>query len=326
MSANTARQIAITGATGFVGAAIAERALVMGQRVRLLVRAPERLPTELKASTGSEISVVKGDLADSAAVAEFVTDADILIHCAGLTHARRRLDFFEVNVDGAKHLARGFSSVTKSDSCKLFVHISSLAARQPHLSAYAQSKRDSEDVIAANLSTENYIILRAPALYGQRDMATLPFFKSVKQGVAPIPGGKEPKRASILYVEDFVDAVMASLEGVPRGETYEVGDQQPDGHSWSEIAAACAKAQSAKARALAVPRPVLHGWAAISSAIMRLRGKAPMVTTEKIAEFFHPDWAARDNLLADFSDWQPKHSLNDGFELATRWYRDQGLL
>jgi len=70
-----------------------------------------------------------------------------------------------------------------------FVHISSLAARQPELSAYAASKRAGEELVGARQKELNAIILRPPAVYGPGDRGTLPLIQELNPG---------PRRGALL--------------------------------------------------------------------------------------------------------------------------------
>lgn len=329
--------VGVTGATGFVGAAIVEALIADGFGVRVLVRDRRRLDLDRTLVESGLVEIAEGRLECDAALSAFVANTDHIVHCAGLTHARNREAFVEVNVTGAAHLANAFAArslrapgADETVQRGRFIHISSLAARYPAISSYAQSKFDSESAVAQAIeahtkSRSEWIVLRAPAMYGPRDSATLPFFKSVKTGLAPVPGGAVT-RASILYVMDFAQAVLAALKQAEPGRVYEVGDDKPEGHSWHEIAKACAMAQSKSVKILALPKPVLSGWAYLSSAVVRLKGDAPMVTPEKINEFFHPDWTARDNLLTQATQWRPQTPLLKGFQLTSAWYRARGLL
>ncbi len=317
-----AARIGVTGATGFVGAAIVDRLLGMGAAVRVLVRNPARL------DISGTLDIVQGSLGDNRALEPFSHGLDALIHCAGLTHARTKQAFFETNVEGAAQIAAAFSAQhTHQNPGARFVHISSLAARVPDISAYARSKAASETAVATACSSP-VVTVRAPALFGPRDHATLPFFRAVKRGLAPIPGGARETRASILYVGDFVEAVIAclTLSLTAPVSLFEVGDAKPDGHSWPEIAEACGKAFGRRPRLVRLPRMVLTGHSVLNSFVQKGLGRAPMLTPEKIDEFFYPDWAARDNLLSTHADWRPAVPLDEGFRRTADWYRQAGWL
>ena len=191
---------AVTGGTGFLGAAVIERLLVRGHSVRALARGARRLKPQSTA-----LAAVEGSLADDAALRKLVEGADAVIHCAGLTHARADRAFHEVNAEGAGRIA---AAAARSDA--YFVHMSSIAARHPELSAYAASKRGGEEAVRSNAT--RWSALRAPAIYGPGDSATLPYFRIVKSGFAPEPAADPEPRATLLYVEDVADAAIAAAE------------------------------------------------------------------------------------------------------------------
>ena len=313
----------MTGGTGFVGKAIADRLLSGGERVRLLVRSKNKLAADFE-SHRDRLEIVEGDLADARAMSSLADGAAAMINCAGATHALTPADFDAVNVDGARRAAEAAAGRGAR-----IVQISSMAARAPHLSPYARSKRLSEEAAALGAGASGrWAALRLPAVYGPGDLATLPYFRIVRAGFAPEPATTPPTRASILYVEDVAAAVVETALRPPPDGVYEVGDEKPDGHAWAEIAEALGRAlsRSRPARRLRLPRPVLGSIAAAVESAGRLRGKAAMVTPGKIAEFFHPDFAARDNLFSEATDWRPATPLEQGFAKTVRWYQERGLL
>lgn len=309
------RTVAVTGGTGFVGAALIKTLLERGDAVKALARKPGAL------SPATRLEAIVGALDNDAALADLADGADLFIHCAGLTHAHRDADFFAVNADGAQRAAKAAAAAGAK-----FVHISSMAARAPELSAYAASKRASESAVASVSGENEWIALRAPAIYGPGDKATLPYFQLIRRGLAPEPAATPPPRASILFVEDVAAAILCAAEEAPTRAVYEIGDEAPDGHSWREIGEALAAAMNVRARRLPLPRPLLASHAALSAAVTRLAGGAPMVTPGKIREFFHPDWAAREGLLTAATRWRPATPLKEGFAKTVLWYQENGLL
>lgn len=305
---------AVTGGTGFLGAAIIERLLSRGDAVKALARGEGRLK-----SSSDRLHPIVGSLGDEHAVKALVDGADAVIHCAGLTHARRDCEFHEVNAAGAGRVA-----AAASKAGAFMVHVSSIAARRPEVSTYAASKRGGEDAVRA--ASARWAALRAPAIYGPGDAATLPYFRLVKSGFAPEPAATPAPRASILYVDDVADAAIATADAAPANGVYDLGDDRPEGRSWAEIGAALAAALRVQVRAIRAPRTVLLVLAGAVSSVGRAFGAAPMLTPGKIAEFFHPDWVARDNLLQSSSKWRPLIALEDGFAKAARWYKENGDL
>jgi uncharacterized protein YbjT (DUF2867 family) len=77
---------AVTGGTGFIGAALIDQLLNDGVRVRALARDPRRL------RRASEIDTVEGSLENEKALAALADGADALLHLAGETHAKTEQD------------------------------------------------------------------------------------------------------------------------------------------------------------------------------------------------------------------------------------------
>jgi nucleoside-diphosphate-sugar epimerase len=88
MAARGARTLFITGATGFVGGAVARRAVAAGYRVAGLAR------SEKAAEQLARVSVIarRGDLSDLASLAVAIDGADVIVHCAFARDAYDRLD------------------------------------------------------------------------------------------------------------------------------------------------------------------------------------------------------------------------------------------
>ena len=312
--------VAVTGATGFVGDHLVRHLLDQGAAVRALARAPEKLTALKNHAPAGRLTVIKGDLDDGAALAEMAKGADVTIHLAARTHAMGPEEFHAANVRGAAAAA-----AATRDAGGFFVHISSIAARHP-LSDYAKSKADSETAVLGETGADGALILRAPAIYGPGDMATLPFFKMVRLGIAPEPASATPAMASILYVGDLVAAIEAAARDAAPGETYEIGDDSADGRAWTEIGATLGAVMGKKPLRFRAPRALLLAQAMAAETIGKLRGEATFVSRSKVDELFHPDWVARHNLLSEATDWTPRTSLSEGFETTLRWYRDEGHL
>ena len=304
----------MTGATGFVGGALVDRLSAAGHRVRALVRDPARLGTRQ-----GLVDVVSGDLDDAAALGALANGAEIFVHCAGVTFARRDDDYGRVNVDGARNAAMA----AKAAGAR-FVHLSSISARMPDVSPYARSKHQSE--AAVREAQGDWIAFRAPAIYGPGDPATLPYFKLVRKGVAAEPATKGEARASLLFVDDLAAAVETAFDHGGTGRVYELPDDRPGGRTWREIGETLARVMGVNARPLRAPRALLEVYHGSSRLAARLTGAAPAVRTGQLNEFFHEDWAAQNDLFSAASPWAATTSLEEGFAKALAWYQEKGWL
>ena len=207
------RTLAVTGGTGFVGAHLLRLALDQGYDVRALTRGWK--PPE------DEIAWVDGALDRPDSLVKLCTGADAVIHIAGAINAPHRADFETVNAGGTA----GVVDAARKAGVRRFIHFSSLAAREPELSAYGWSKMKSEKLVAA--SGLNWTILRPPAVYGPGDKETLELFRMARRGVVALP----PRgHFSVIHVEDLCRLVLALLDEPDTwGETYEPDDGRVGG-------------------------------------------------------------------------------------------------
>jgi nucleoside-diphosphate-sugar epimerase len=308
------KRAAVTGGTGFVGKALIGLLLEDGWSVSALARDPSKL------KDAPSLTVIPGDLDNETALATLAKGADVFFHLAGVTHARAREDYHRINVAGAERAARAARAAGVR-----FIHTSSVSARMPEVSPYAQSKFESERAVA-NAAGENWLALRLPAIYGPRDSVTLPYFRLVKSGLALEPKTQSPARASILYVDDAAGALVAAAQSGVAGRTLEVGDENAEGHAWAEIGNLLGEVLGRRARAIRVPRPVIAAYHSLLRSVEGAFGRTPSVREGQINEFFHDDWVARDNLLSDACAWRPQTPLKEGFAKTVSWYQEHDLL
>ncbi len=311
---------AVTGATGFIGGHLVQRLIAEGWRVRVLVR---RLGTE-SVLAGLPVERVLGSLEDRESLRRLVRGAAAVVHVAGLVKARSRTEFFRVNAAGVANLAE---IAAEHSPRPHFVFISSLAAREPGLSAYAASKHAGETALTGLGGSLPWTILRPPAVYGPGDPNTLIFFKCIAKGLGPLPA-PESARLSLLHVEDLADAVLAVLSSgeATMGGTYEVDDGQVGGYSWRAIVEAAGEHFSRPLRTFRSPRSILYGASCINSLAGLVSGRAPILSPGKVREIRHPDWVCRNNQLAEQTNWRPQWSLKEGFSDAIGWYREKSCL
>jgi 2-alkyl-3-oxoalkanoate reductase len=310
---------AVTGATGFIGRHVVIALRRQGWEVRALVR---RHPAELL-SPHHRLKVVLGDLADTTALERLVDGADAIVHLGGLVKALRREDFYTANEGGTQRLLRAAATAAPA---AMLVHISSLAAREPQLSPYCDSKHRAEVQVAALAGERIWTILRPPAVYGPGDREILPLFKAAKLGVVPYPALRDTA-LSLIHVADLADAIAACLRrsGPPQA-TFEIDDGVPGGYRWPDILGALGEAVGRKPAGLRLPRGILATVAHANGLLARMTGEPRILAPHKVAEIYWPDWVVRGNRLQDASDWHPQFDAWSGFRDAAKWYRSAHLL
>ena len=300
--------IAVTGGTGFVGQAVIDEAGRQGLPLRALARR-EQAPC-----TGVEW--VRGDLADRAALAALVEGAEAILHIAGVVNAPDPTGFHLGNVAGTEALVEA----AKGAGVARFVLVSSLAAREPGLSKYGESKHHAEAVVQA--SGLDWTIVRPPAIYGPRDREILDMFRGARWGVVPMPPAG---RASMLHVEDLARLLLALVPfwpGVAR-HTFEPDDGHPGGWSHTELARAIGEAVGRKVWAPAVPAALMRAGASLDGA---LRGAKAKLTADRVGYMLHPDWVSSPDQAPPPEMWHAEIATPEGLKTTARWYREQGWL
>lgn len=301
---------ALTGATGFVGQAVLDE----GARRGLAIRALTRRPQEPRAG----VTWIAGDLSREDALAELVQDADAVIHVAGLTSARDPAAFTGANVTGTAALI----AAAKAGHVKRFIFVSSLAAREPSLSAYGASKAEAEKLVEA--SGLDWTIVRPPGVYGPRDVDYFEMFRSAKLGLLPLP----PRGASsIIHVEDLARLLLDLIDATPalvRRRMFEPDDGREGGWAHSELAETIAHAVGRK-RVFAphLPKSLMLLGARIDGA---LRGDQARLTPDRVGYMAHPNWVSRTDRAVSPHVWQPRIAGAEGLALTAAWYREQGWL
>ena len=290
--------VALTGATGFIGATLVRQLAAAGWRVRALVRPASlgRCPAEVEAEW------LAGDLADIDSLHRLTRGVTAVVHGAS------RADSDRTTVDGTARLVR---AATAGPDAPRFLLVSSLAARAPELSFYAASKRGGEAQLAALAGAMDWGIVRPAAVYVPGDREMLPLFQSMVRGLAPVIGAAT-NRVSLVHAEDLAAALLAWLERGRAHALYEVGDGRANGYSWQEIIDIAEGLRGRRILRLPVPVPLVRLVARLNLTLARLTGRAPMLSPGKVRELTHPDWVADTTPLRGDTGWTPRTGLAEG--------------
>jgi len=310
------KQIAITGATGFLGHHISAKLIASGVHLRALVR--DKTRATALSDMGAELII--GDLDNAKALETLVQDCDCVVHVAGAIKAKTSEALIAINGGGTANLVAACDAVAAKIR---LVHISSITAREPQLSAYANSKAASEQ--AANRHNGPVVIIRPNAVYGPGDRETLQVFK-VAQGLFQ-PLFKQPDaRIAMIHVDDAAQAVLALCDlNAPIG-LFEIADAQTQGYGWLEITKTAVLAVGGRARLVPIPLNLLRLAGVISENMGRFRSDPPIFNRGKVREILHGDWAVQSDLRIPADIWFPKINLEQGFCDTVNWYRSQGWL
>lgn len=311
-------RIAITGVTGFVGSHLVRQLAARDHKVRALVRDRSRLSEKFPTSA----VVVEGALDDKPALARLVGEADVVVHVAGAIKAVDAAQFMQVNAQGT----RAVVEAARRAGVTRFVHVSSLAAREPALSAYCASKAEAETIVASLAGDMEWTCIRPPAVYGPGDRATLPLVQQLSRRHAILTGLRE-QRISLLHVDDLAHGLVAVAEGyVEAGRVYEADDATPEGYSWRDVARAAGHTLGFTPQVHLLPRLVVQMAGIAGGLAARITGKAQILTAGKARELYHRDWVINGVRLDATGHWKPRMKFDEGFADTLRWYQAHGWL
>ncbi len=299
--------IGVTGGTGFVGSRFVELAAAEGHRLQALTRRPQ------EAHAG--VRWIEGALEDTDSLRRLVTGCDCLVHIAGVINSPDADAFERGNVQGtlAVLAAATAAGVTR------FVHVSSLAAREPALSRYGASKSASEELVEG--SGLDWVIVRPPAVYGPGDRETLELFRMAKLRLMLLP----PRgRVSMIHVDDLARLLLAlATSAVPARVTLEPDDGRDGGWSHAELAQEIGRAVGRRNLSLSMPKAMLRLGAVLDQLVRRERAK---LSADRAAYFSHRDWVVKRERRPAAELWRPQVDTPAGLADTAAWYRANAWL
>lgn len=292
--------LAITGGTGFVGQHLLKMARQEGYSVCALTRSAK--------AAEEGIEWIEGALDRPESLASLCRGADAVIHVAGLISGSKAA-FEAVNVGGTAEAI----DAARCAGVRRFIHISTLAAREPQLSSYGCSKAKSERLVAA--SGLDWTIIRPPAVYGPGDRETLELFKMAKRGLIALP----PKgRFSLIHVEDLCRLILAVIEEPDAiSRTYEPDDGREGGWDHRHFARTLGRLFGKRATTVAMPKPLMRAASKLDRIVRRGNAK---LTADRVDYFCHPDWVVTATKRPPETLWTPRIRTPTGLKQTAEWY------
>ena len=318
------RQVAVTGATGFIGSRVAARLARHGASVRGLVR---------PGSTGALPDGVTRIVTplQTRPLASALAGVDTVVHLAGVTRARTDRDLMAVNVEATRQVA----TVARERGAFL-VHVSSQAAAgigtldrpatesdpPAPITPYGTSKLDGEHVVRA-MSSLRWTILRPASVYGPGDRAFLALFRLAARGVFPLVG--PPGAAyTLIHVDDVAHAIEAAARTeTAGGETFYIG--HPDPVTADGLRAALGAATGRALRTLRLPLMLARIVAGVGELGRRL-GRPTAFDLARLQELTAAGFVCNVDKVRDRLGVEARIGITEGCAATAQWYRQYGWL
>ncbi|MBV9551091.1 MAG: NAD-dependent epimerase/dehydratase family protein [Alphaproteobacteria bacterium] len=283
--------VLVTGASGFVGAAVARAALKRGFRTRVLLR-----PTaDRRNIAGLEVEPVTGDMRDEASMTGALDGVRYLFHVAAdyRLWARDPEEIARNNLQGAQAVM----AAAKRAGVERIVYTSSVAALKPGrgeavdetsrhtphsvIGAYKRSKLLAEREVERRVTEEGLpcVIVAPSTPIGPRDIKPTPTGRIITETAK----GKLPAFVdtglNLVHVEDVAEGHFLALERGRIGENYILGGQDVTLQTMLGEIAALAGRRPPKIK---LPRGPLFPLAYGAEAFARVTGREPMLTADAL--------------------------------------------
>jgi nucleoside-diphosphate-sugar epimerase len=302
--------------------------------LRCLVHAGERTDDrDLRKRWGNDVEIVRGDLTDAASLARAVAGIDTILHAAAVMHVKRIDEYYAVNAEGTRRLAR----IASEAGVQRFVYLSSNAAAgrsdradrlisetdsDKPLSDYARSKWLGERWLFETPGPMARTVIRSCMFYGPPvPTRHVEVYRRVAKGLMPLVGGGDYAR-SLTHIDNLVQGARLALsKAAANGQVYNIADGEP--YTTKKVVDAMASALGVRPRYLRLPAFVagvayeadwLLSTFGLYEQTLHLVGEATWNVGVSIEK-------ARREL-----GYEPTVAIDEGMRGAVQWCRERRLL
>lgn len=280
----------VTGASGFVGSAVARRLLAAGYGVRVLLRAS----SDRRNIEGMQVETRYGALEDTASLGTALQGCSHLFHVAAdyRLWVRDPESMFRANVDGTRHLmeqalaARLQRVVYTSSVATLGLHADGRAADEATPSRYEdmvgpykQSKFRAEAEVRRLVAERGLpaVIVNPSTPVGPRDIRPTPTGRMIIEAASGRMPAFVDTGLNLVHVDDVAEGHLLAAEKGKIGERYILGGENL---SLAAILAQVAALSGRSAPRVRLPIAAVVPLAVFADGLGRLTGKEPFVTLD----------------------------------------------
>jgi dihydroflavonol-4-reductase len=327
-------KILVTGASGFVGSAVARKLVEAGFSVRALVRG--KSPRAHLA--GLDLEFFEGDLRDRKSVARAIAGMRYVFHVAAdyRLWARDPSEIFASNVEGTRNLMEeamraGVERVIYTSSvATIAVRSDGMAADESSplredqgIGAYKRSKIAAERLVEAMVAERGLaaVIVNPSTPIGPRDVRPTPTGRIIiEAAMGRIPAFIDTG-LNLVHVDDVASGHLAALHHGKIGERYILGGQDV---LFSQMLRDIAGLVGRRAARVRLPWRALIPVAFVAEAVANVTGREPFATLDgvhmaKYRMFFASTKAEQE---LGYRSRRYTEAIDD----AVRWFREAGYL
>jgi dihydroflavonol-4-reductase len=320
-------QALVTGASGFVGAAVARALLAAGHQVRVLLRAQ----SSRRNLAGLEVEAVIGDLADVGALETALDGCQALFHVAAdyrLWAPDPQL-LYRSNVDGTRNIIEA----ARRSGVERMVYTSSVATiglradSQPSdetdvaqldamIGHYKRSKFLAENWVQQAARAGAPIVIVNPSTpIGPGDVKPTPTGRLVLDAATGRMPAYVDTGLNIVHVDDVAAGHLLAYEHGRIGERYILGGTDL---TLQRILSMIARSSGRRAPRLRLPLNLLLPVAYAAEALARLTGRETRITVDGIRMARHRMYFSSAKAVRELGyRWRPAQQAIDD---AVRWF------
>ncbi len=325
--------VLVTGATGFVGAAVLRALLDAGRAVRALVRAT----SDRRNLEGLDVEPVEGELGDAASLGRAVAG------CTGLYHvaADYRLwvpepaTIYRANVEGTKALMRAAAEagvariVYTSSVAVLGLHADGAPADETTpatlddmIGPYKRSKFLAEQAVTEMAAEGLPVVIVNPSTpIGPRDVKPTPTGRMVVEAAAGRMPAFVDTGLNLVHVDDVAAGHLLAFEHGQIGARYILGGEDM---SLRDILAEIAALAGRKPPRVQLPHGLILPFAFAAEGIARLTGREPFATVDGI-RMARKKMYFTSAKAAEALGYRPRPAA-EALRDAVAWFRANGYL
>lgn len=333
-------KILVTGAGGFIGGFIIEKALSEGYETWAGVRSS----TNREYLHNKNIRFIDLDYFNRERLIQQLkilklTEGkwDYIVHNVGITKSNDPKNFDRFNYGILRNFVMSLIDTQMVPTC--FVLMSSLSAwgagneenfspikqtDKPHPETlYGKSKLKAEEYLQS-IPNFPYIILRPTGVYGPREKDYFLMMKSIKYGIDFVPGLKK-QMLSFVYVKDLVNVIFSAIKKGNYRKEYFVSDGK--NYSSKDFRTYVAKALGKKfVFPVKMPLFILKVLSSLCGTIAKITGKASTLNPDKYHIMKKRNWLCDITPLQQDLNFIPEYDLEHGVNDSVKWYKKNGWL
>lgn len=323
------KKILITGANGFIGQHLVEKAMAYPMQVYAGVRKGSNISALQK--TGVNITYLDYEKVETLTQVLQDLKPNYIIHNAGLTRTPDYNEFLKVNCDYLIHIVEAIRQSKIALDKLLFV--SSIASygpadfqpngivandSEPHpVTNYGRSKLAAETYLRAQTDIP-YNIVRPTAVFGPGEKDLFNVFEMINTKINASVGFG-PQNLTFIYVKDLVEIILKATITNHNHKAYFA----TDGHIYTsqDFPNAIQKSLGKKAISIKLPIVLIKIIAYISEKVGILTGKFPTLYLDRVHEIKARNWNCDTSNLTKDLDFKPSATLQQAVDETVQWYK-----